>query len=420
VILAPEHWPTAVTAIPLGIAFGVILERTGLGDPRVISGQLTGRDFTVVRVMFGAIVTAMLGVVWLGAAGWIDPSTIAMPPTDLGAQALGAVVFGGGFALASLCPGTACVAASSGRRDGLAAVFGMLVGTALTAVLWPALGIVAADAPREGARLTTDLGWPLWVVVAVITTLGVIASIVARRFERRVERPLGATATSPWWRPTTLESVALTLAFAFAFASERPALAAAQVAVIAAQIANEEDHVDPLDLADMIRERREGLRIIDVREGLDSSTYVIPGAETVPLDELTSLEVSPRDHLVLYSDGGAHAAQAWVLLRARGLTDVKVLKDGMAAWEDEVLEPAPPAPSAVAEDTAQRRFKRARDLSLWFGGHVRLEASNESSPDELAPAPATPSAAPFVISPRAKDALAGQRGAPRKRRRNTC
>jgi rhodanese-related sulfurtransferase len=281
----------------------------------------------------------------------------------------------------------------------------MLVGTALTAILWPALGIVAADAPREGARLTTDLGWPLWVVVAGITTLGVIASMVARRFERRP----GATAIAPWWRPTTLESVSLTLAFAFAFANERPALAAPQVAAIAEQIAREEDHVDPLDLAEMIRDRRDGLRIVDVREGLDSSTYVIPGAETVPLDELITLAVSPRDHLVLYSDGGAHAAQAWVLLRARGLTDVKVLKDGMAAWEDEVLEPAPPA---AAEDTAQRRFKRARDLSLWFGGHVRLEPV----PDESAPPTAAPAAAPFVISPRAKDALP----APRKRRRNTC
>jgi uncharacterized membrane protein YedE/YeeE len=97
----------AVTAIPVGIAFGVILERAGLGDPRVIAGQLLGRDFTVVRVMFGAIITAMLGVVWASSMGWIDPSSIAMPPTDLPAQALGAVIFGGGFALAALCPGTA-------------------------------------------------------------------------------------------------------------------------------------------------------------------------------------------------------------------------------------------------------------------------------------------------------------------------
>ncbi|HUF29559.1 MAG TPA: hypothetical protein VMM77_02770, partial [Gemmatimonadaceae bacterium] len=59
-----EPLPAIITALPIGVAFGVILERTGLGDPRVIAGQLTGRDFTVVRVMFGAIVTAMLGLVW--------------------------------------------------------------------------------------------------------------------------------------------------------------------------------------------------------------------------------------------------------------------------------------------------------------------------------------------------------------------
>jgi hypothetical protein len=48
-------WSVATTAIPIGVAFGFILERAGLGDPRVIAGQLVGRDFTVIRVMFGAM-----------------------------------------------------------------------------------------------------------------------------------------------------------------------------------------------------------------------------------------------------------------------------------------------------------------------------------------------------------------------------
>jgi uncharacterized protein len=354
--------PAAVTAIPLGIAFGIILERVGLGDPRVIAEQLRGRDFTVVRVMLGAIVTAMLGVVWLGAAGAIDPGTIAIPPTDLGGQALGAVIFGGGFALAALCPGTACVAASSGRRDGLAAVAGMFIGTAVTPVVWPAVGGVAAVLPREGARLPHDLGVPLWSVVLVITLAGVIVSMVLRRLEApdtEVRR----------WRLTRLEAVALTLGIAFVAVDARPRIPAEQVSVLASQITREEDHVGALQLAEWIRQRRPGLRVIDVREGLDSSTYRIPGAESVPLDSLSSLHVARGEQIVLYSDGGAHAAQAWVLLSMRGIDGVKVLKDGMAAWEDEVLSPLPPAAS---DDSAQQRFRRARDLALWYGGHPRL------------------------------------------------
>lgn len=358
-----DSLPVAVTAIPIGIAFGVVLERVGLGDPRVIARQLTGHDFTVVRVMFGAIVTAMLGVAWGGAAGWIDPAAIAIPPTDAGAQALGAVLFGGGFALAALCPGTACVAASSGRRDGMAAVAGMFAGTALTPAVWPAVGMAVAPLPREGARLPDDLGLPLGLIVLLVTTAGVAAAMIARRRE-------SPDAVSPrWWRPTTVEAVALTLALAFAVSDARPSVSPQRLAAIAGEIRREADHVDALDLAEWIKEGRTGLRVIDVREGLDTATYRIPGARIVALDSVPHLEVGPGEEVVLYSDGGAHAAQAWVLLRARGVQRVRVLKDGLAAWEDEVLSPLPPA---SPDDTAQGRFRRARELSLWFGGRPRL------------------------------------------------
>ncbi len=358
--------PVAVTAIPLGVVFGVILERAGLGDPRVIHGQMRGTDFTVVTVMFACIVVAMLGVAWLGAAGVIDSTTIAMPPTDVPAQVLGAVIFGAGFGIAALCPGTACVAASSGRRDGLAAVAGMLIGTALTAALWPLVGLSAAAAPREGATLAGDLHVPLWAVVCAVTALWALAEMIARRVRDG--------AQGRWWRPRTPETVTLTLALAFPLAS-RGAVTPATVGTIAAEISREQDHVDPLDLAEWIRSRKAGLRVIDVREGLDTSAYLIPGAESVPLDRLGDLRVAPDDQVVLYSDGGAHAAQAWVLLRARGLRNVKVLKDGLAAWEDEVLSPSPPT---VQADSAQVRFKRARELSLWFGGHPLLEPRESS------------------------------------------
>ena len=371
----------AVTAIPVGIAFGVILERVGLGDPRVIAGQLLGRDFTVVRVMFGAIVTAMLGVVWAGAAGWIDPSTIAMPPTDLPAQALGAVIFGGGFALAALCPGTACVAAASGRRDGLAAVGGMFVGTALTPVAWPAVRGAVSDAPREGATIAADLGVPVGIVVVLLTAAAVLAMIVGRLMDSR-------RAVSTAWRPTTPESVALALAAAFAVTDGRGALSATQTGAIAAEIASEADHIDALDLAQVIKTGEPGLRILDLREGLDTLTYMIPGAVPISLAGLDTIRVAAGERLVLYSDGGAHAAQAWVLLRVRGIRDALVLKDGMAAWEDEVLSPLLPA---VPDDSARTRFKRARELSLWFGGFPRLV------PDESTPSPV-----------------------PRARRRRTC
>ena len=362
----------AVTAIPVGLAFGAILERVGLGDPRVIAGQLQGRNFTVVRVMFGAIVTAMLGVVWADAVGWIEPSSIAMPPTDVPAQALGAVIFGGGFALAALCPGTACVAAASGRRDGLAAVGGLFAGTALTPAVWPAVRGAVAHVPREGATIASDLGVPMGIVVMLLTVAAVLAMIVGRVMESR------RLSVSPF-RPTTPESVALALAATFAMTDGRGALPAERTRVIATEIVTEADHIDALDLAELIRKGTPGLRILDLREELDTSIYLIPGAIAVGMQSLDSLRPAPDEQIVLYSDGGAHAAQAWVLLRVRGVRNARVLKDGMAAWEDEVLSPILPT---VGDDSAKVRFNRAKELSLWFGGFPRLV------PDD-GPVPAT-------------------------------
>jgi uncharacterized protein len=381
----------ALTALPVGVAFGVVLERAGLGDSRVIAAQFTGRNFAVVRVMFGAIVTAMLGILWLDVAGLLDVRAIAIPPTDLAGQTVGAVIFGGGFAIAALCPGTACVAAASGRREGVAAVGGLIIGTALTALLWPVFDGTLAPSAREGAQLPDDLGIPIGVVVVGITSLAIAAFSVSRRFDEASERRI------TWWKLTAPEWVALTLACAFALTSVRTTASIPGLSAIAGEISREADHVDALALAEWIKDGKEGLRIVDVREGLDSSTYVIPGAAQISLDSIVSIVVAPSQHLVLYSDGGAHAAQAWALLRARGLRNVHVLKDGMAAWEDEVMRPAPPSPlNGIIADTAALRFTRARALSLWFGGQPRLQASPSGAGE---PARITPT---------------------RARRRNTC
>jgi hypothetical protein len=100
----------------------------------------------------------------------------------------------------------------------------------------------------------------------------------------------------------------------------------------------------------------------------------------VGLEDLDTLVVRPGEQVVLYSDGGAHAAQAWVLLRVRGIDNTLVLKDGMAAWEDEVLSPLP---ATTADDSAKARFDRARALSLWYGGFPRIMPIDPSTASQL-------------------------------------
>ena len=107
-----------IAAIVIGIAFGWTLERAGLGSARKLTGQFYFTDLTVFKVMFSAILVAMLGVFWLGRIGVLDLSRVYVPETFLLPQLVGGVVFGAGFVVAGLCPGTSCVAAATGRVDG--------------------------------------------------------------------------------------------------------------------------------------------------------------------------------------------------------------------------------------------------------------------------------------------------------------
>jgi hypothetical protein len=353
--------PSGLLAVPVGIAFGATLERAGLGSARTIADQLSARDFTVLKVMFSAIVTAMLGIFWASRLGWLDLSRVAIPTTDIVPQLIGAVLFGAGFALASLCPGTACVSAATGTRDGLVTIGGLFAGTLVTSLLWSQLGTFAERTPRENATLATDLGLSAGLVVAIITLVALIAIPISDRIAAR-RRSGGPSAARSPLRLSPLAGIALALGTLAAASGKIPTGTTAQRTVADADAAA--DHVDALVLAQWIRDRKPQLRIIDVRDGLAADDYRIPGAVDVPLQRIPQLDARAGETVVLYADGSGQAAQAWTLLHARGLKAV-VLRDGMAAWEDEVMAPRIPDP---ADTAAVHRFEQTRELSAWFGG----------------------------------------------------
>ena len=61
----------------------------------------------VVKVMFSALITAMLGLSFLVAFGWIQLEQIYLMPTLYAAQIVGGLLFGVGFVMGAWCPGTA-------------------------------------------------------------------------------------------------------------------------------------------------------------------------------------------------------------------------------------------------------------------------------------------------------------------------
>jgi len=160
------------------------------------------------------------------------------------------------------------------------------------------------------------------------------------------------------------------------------------VSRLAQVVEREEDHVTALELAVWIRDKRVDLRIIDVRDSASFAAYHIPAAEQIGLDEIVSTPFRANETIVLYSDGGAHAAQAWVFLRALGHEKVFFLRGGLYEWLDEVMNPSL---AVDASDSAKAEFERVSEVSRYFGGVPRTGESASSQPSLLVPASREPS-----------------------------
>jgi hypothetical protein len=126
-------------AVLLGLGFGYCLERAGFGSARKLTAVFYLFDMSVVKVMFTAIVTAMVGLFVLSAIGLLDLSGLYLEPTSYAAQLLGGLVFGAGFIIGGYCPGTSIAAMATGRKDGAAFALGMLGGVMAYAEFTPGL-----------------------------------------------------------------------------------------------------------------------------------------------------------------------------------------------------------------------------------------------------------------------------------------
>lgn len=126
-----------VIAFIIGIGFGWFLERAGFGTAKKLAAQFYFTDLTVFKVMFTAIVTAMLGIYFLSVFGMMDISQVTVIDTYLVPQVVGGLILGVGFVVGGYCPGTSMVACSTGKIDGLIYVIGVFLGTFIYGEVYP-------------------------------------------------------------------------------------------------------------------------------------------------------------------------------------------------------------------------------------------------------------------------------------------
>ncbi|HUU76463.1 MAG TPA: YeeE/YedE thiosulfate transporter family protein [Methanoregulaceae archaeon] len=157
----------AFLGLIFGIIFGFLLQIGGVTRYDVIMGQLLLTDFTVAKVMLSAVAVGMAGFHLLKRYGLARPH---IKDASLGANLVGGLIFGVGFALLGYCPGTVAGAVGQGSLDALiGGVTGLLIGAAIFARAYPSLsGSILNKGEFQHKTLTELLHVKEWTMVVLM------------------------------------------------------------------------------------------------------------------------------------------------------------------------------------------------------------------------------------------------------------
>lgn len=168
-------------------------------------------------------------------------------------------------------------------------------------------------------------------------------------------------------------------------------------------MATDADQVSVATLADWIIAGKAGFRVVDLRKEAAYAEYHIPPAENIAVAGLAQSTLLHNEMIVLYAEDGARAAQAWMLMKAKGYQGVYILRGGLDAWKENILFPRipeTPTPAQLVE------FARAKEVSKFFGGTPQTLAGDVVS--------SSPVAMPKLTMPAT---TAGGDGAPKKKKK---
>ena len=83
-----------LTALLIGIGFGIALEQAGFSSSRKLAGMFYGYDTTVLKVFFTAAIVAMLGTLFLQYFGLLEMKQVYVNHYYVYAAIVGGVIMG--------------------------------------------------------------------------------------------------------------------------------------------------------------------------------------------------------------------------------------------------------------------------------------------------------------------------------------
>jgi hypothetical protein len=322
----------------IGFGFGFILESSGFGNSKKLAAQFYFKDMTVLKVMFGAIITAMTLIFLMVGLGVLDYNQIWVNPTYLWSGIVGGLIMGIGFIVGGFCPGTSLVAMASGKIDGLFFVLGGLFGIFLFGETekffdswWQTSGYLGRFTLMDWLKVPTG------VIVFAIVVMAILAFFAAEQ----LEKIFGKRDLTKEPKKRVYGAIALMGLAALVILIGTPTTEEKwdQVAAVKEPVlANREVQIEPAELYKTLYDNRIKLTLLDVRDEADYNLFHIRGAQHTPLSELPALIPDMLAHsasnkvYVVASNDEATSTQAWKMLVAESVPNVYILGGGINGW----------------------------------------------------------------------------------------
>lgn len=320
----------------IGIGFGFVLESSGFGNSKKLAAQFYFKDMTVLKVMFGAIVTAMVLIFASSALGLLDYNLLWVNPTYLWPGIVGGLIMGVGFIIGGFCPGTSLVAAATWKLDGIFFVLGVLFGIFTFGETVRMIDQFWHSSYLGRFTLIDWLGLPTgWVVFLVV-----LMALFMFWGSEQLEKKFGGKDPSkaPKFRYVGAGALALGALLLIPLGQPTNADKWDQIAPEReVQLENREVQISPAELLNTIHDHQLNLVMLDVRDEANYNLFHLADAQYVPLGELP--EVTPKLHLepentvfVVMSNDETAATQAWKYLVAESVPNVYILEGGINNW----------------------------------------------------------------------------------------
>jgi rhodanese-related sulfurtransferase len=163
---------------------------------------------------------------------------------------------------------------------------------------------------------------------------------------------------------------------------QKSAVSNNEATLLASMIEERHDHISADQLGQLIIDKSPEYMLIDIRQVDEYKNFHIPTAYNFPLESLfrdsVLARLDPDKLLVLYSNGGTHAAQAWVLLRQLGFQNSTVLLGGLNYWVDVYSNPHPPEDIHADSEVFLYQFRMSAGKTLLGEQTVQDQKSADS------------------------------------------